>query len=102
MIEERKETGMLNVNHELLSSLDGPWTYKVKFWMNGDPTSKPDESNGTAVRKSVMGGRFTMMDVTGKMKMPGADGKMKEFEFKGQGTDGYDNAKKKFVASWMD
>jgi hypothetical protein len=27
---------------------------------------------------------------------------MKDFEFKGQGTDAYDNAKQKFVSTWMD
>ena len=102
MMKQMMEMAKLNENHKLLSSMDGSWSYKVKFWMNGDPNSKPEESTGTAVRKSVMGGRFTMMDVTGKMKMPGADGKMKDFEFKGQGTDGYDNAKKKFVGTWMD
>src|SRR5262249_47306297 len=32
----------------------------------------------------------------------GPDGKMKDLEFKGQGTDAYDNAKQKFVSTWMD
>ena len=42
------------------------------------------------------------MDVTGKMQMPGEDGKMKDMQFKGMGIEGYDNAKKKFVSSWID
>jgi hypothetical protein len=102
MMKQMMEMGKLNENHKLLSGLDGTWSYKIKFWMNGDPTSKPEESSGTAIRKSIMGGRFTVMDVSGKMKMPGPDGKMKETEFKGQGIDGYDNAKQKFVGSWVD
>jgi uncharacterized protein DUF1579 len=96
------EMSKLNDNHKLLASLDGTWTFTNKMWMNGDPTSKPQESKGTAVRKSMMGGRYCMMDVTGKFKMPDATGKMKEMEFKGQGIDGYDNAKQKFVSAWMD
>ena len=43
-----------------------------------------------------------VMDVTGKMDMPGADGKMKSMTFKGHGLEGYDNVKKKFVGTWMD
>ena len=42
------------------------------------------------------------MDVTGKMQMPGEDGKMKDMQFKGMGVEGYDNVKKKFVSSWID
>jgi len=96
------DNARLNDNHKLLSSLDGTWTFTNKMWMNGDTNSKPEESKGTAVRKSMMGGRYVVMDVTGKMQMPGPDGKMKDFEFKGQGTDAYDNAKQKFVSTWMD
>src|SRR5437763_6639813 len=70
--------------------------------MNPDPNAKPQESKGTAVRKSMMGGRYFVMDVTGKMQMPGEDGKLKDVQFKGMGIEGYDNVKKKFVASWID
>jgi hypothetical protein len=102
MMAQMMEMARVTENHQLLASMDGAWTYTVKFWMNGDPNSKPQESKGTATRKSIMGGRFVVMDVSGKMQMPGADGKMKSFEFKGRGTEGYDNARKKFVSSWID
>jgi len=39
------------------------------------------------------------MDVTGKMQMPGPDGKMKDMTFKGMGIEDYDNVKKKFVGT---
>src|ERR1700736_3547251 len=102
MMKQMMEMGKLNENHKLLASLDGTWDCKVKFWMNGDSNSKPQESKSTAIRKSVMGGRYFVEDVTGKMPMPGPDGKSKDFDFKGQGTEGYDNAKQKFVSTWMD
>src|SRR5437763_10674198 len=102
MMKQMMEMSKLNENHKLLSSLDGNWDYTIKFWMNPDPNAKPQESKGTATRKSVMGGRYVMMDVSGKMQMPGEDGKMKDMMCKGMGMEGYDNVKKKFVASWID
>lgn len=102
MMAKMMELAKLNENHKLLASLDGVWKYTVKMWMSGDPTSKPDESKGTATRKSVMGGRYVMMDVKGKMEMPGADGKGQTMEFLGHSTEGYDNVKQKFVNTWFD
>src|SRR5947208_3700005 len=102
MMKQMIEMSKLNENHKLLSSLDGNWDYTIKMWMNPDPSAKPEEYKGTAVRKSIMDGRYVVMDVTSKMQMPGPDGKMKEVTFKGQGTEGYDNVKKKFVGTWMD
>lgn len=89
-------------NHKLLEGLAGSWTYSGKFWMNLDPTAPPTECPGTTVRKAIMGGRYVQADHAGKMQMPGPDGKMMETEFKGMEIAGYDNAKKKFVSSWVD
>jgi len=102
MMNQMMELSKLNENHKLLASLDGTWNYTIKMWMNPDPNAQPQESKGTAVRKSIMGGRYFVMDVTGKMQMPGPDGKMKDVTFKGMGLEGYDNVKKKFVESWID
>ena len=102
MMKQMMDLSKLNENHKLLASLDGSWSYTIKFWMNPDPNAKPEESKGTAVRKSIMDGRYVVMDVTGKMQMPGPDGKMKDVTFKGMGLEGYDNVKKKFVESWVD
>ena len=101
-MKQMMELSKLNENHKLLSSLDGNWNFTIKMWMNPDPNAPPQESQGTATRKTIIGGRYVMMDVTGKMQMPGADGKMKDMQFKGMGLEGYDNVKKKFVASWVD
>jgi hypothetical protein len=102
MMKQMMEMSKLNENHKLLADMDGNWNFAIKMWMNPDPNAKPQESKGTANRKSVMGGRYVVMDVTGKMQMPGPDGKMKDMQFKGMGIEGYDNVKKKFVSSWID
>ena len=102
MMKQMMELSKLNENHKLLTDMNGNWNFSIKMWMNPDPNAKPQESKGTATRKSAMGGRYVIMDVTGKMQMPGEDGKMKNMQFKGMGIDGYDNVKKKFVSSWID
>ena len=102
MMQQMMEMSKLNENHKLLTSLDGTWDYTVKMWMDGSTSGKPQESKGTATRKSIMGGRYVMMDVGGKMQMPDETGKMKDVMFKGMAMEGYDNVKKKFVSSWVD
>src|SRR5213593_4215683 len=102
MMKQMMEMSKLNENHKLLVDMNGNWNYTIKFWMNPDPNAPPQQSKGTATRKSVMGGRYFAMDVSGKMQMPGEDGKMKDMQFKGMGLEGYDNVKNKFVASWID
>jgi hypothetical protein len=87
-------------NHKILEERAGNWTYKVKWWMS--PDAPPMESSGTTKTKSVMDGRYIISEHTGKMSMPGPDGKMMDSNFLGMGTEGYDNAKKKYVASWID
>ena len=102
MMKQMIEMSKLNENHKLLASMDGNWSYTIKFWMNPDPNAPPQQSKGSATRKSTMGGRYSVMDVSGKMQMPGQDGKMKDMQFKGMGIEGYDNVKQKFVGSWID
>jgi hypothetical protein len=102
MMKQMMDLSKLNENHKMLSEMNGNWNYTIKMWMNPDPNAKPQESKGTATRKSIMGDRYVMMDVTGKMQMPGQDGKMKDVQFKGMALEGYDNVKKKFIGSWID
>jgi hypothetical protein len=86
--------------HKHMQSLVGTWSYRTKWWMS--PETPPNESSGTTVTQSVMDGRYLISDHTGKIQMPGPDGKMADMEFKGMAIEGYDNAKKKYVASWID
>lgn len=100
MMQQMADLAKLNENHKMLADMAGTWNYTVKMWMA--PGAPPSVSKGTSVTRPIMGGRYFITDVTGHMKMPGADGKMKDFAFKGMGMDGYDNVKKKFVNTWGD
>ena len=100
MMQMMEEMAKLNENHKLLAEMVGSWNYTVKMWM--DPSAPPSESKGTATRKAEMGGRYFVMDASGKFQMPGPDGKMMTMDFRGRSTEGYDNAKKKFVSAWID
>jgi hypothetical protein len=100
MMKMMMEMSKLNDNHKLLGELVGDWTYVVKMWM--DPSAPPLESKGTATRKAEMGGRYFVADASGQFPMPGPDGKMQQFDFKGRSTDAFDNAKQKFVSTWID
>jgi hypothetical protein len=99
MMKQMMEMAKLNENHKLLADMAGTWSTSVKMMAPGEP---PSTSTGTVTFKSIMGGRYLVGDHTGNMKMPGADGKMKDLTFKGMSIDGYDNVKQKFVSSWMD
>ena len=89
-------------NHKIIEGLTGSWTYTTKLWMSPDTNTPPMEFSGTAVAKSILGGRYVQTDNTSKMQMPGPDGKMMDMDFHGMEIDGFDNVKKKFVSSWVD
>ena len=100
MMKQMMELAKTGENHKLLSGMAGTWSYTIKMWMN--PSAPPTSSTGSAVIKPVMDGRYFVGDFTGKMQMPGADGKMKDMPFKGMSIDGYDNVKQKFISTWCD
>jgi hypothetical protein len=101
MMKQMTALSKLNENHKILADTAGTWNYTVKMW-GPDPSAKPEESKGTATRKMIMDGRYLVGDYVGHMQMHGPDGKMRDMAFKGMGLEGYDNVKKKFVATWMD
>jgi len=102
MMAQMMELAKTGENHKLLAGLVGDWTYTVKMWMNPDPNAKPEESKGTASRKAVLDGHYFLVDVNGKMQMPGPDGKPKDMDFKGMSIEAYNNVTKKFEATWCD
>ena len=102
MMAQMMELAKPGENHKLLAGLAGSWTYTVKMWMNPDPNAKPEVSKGTATRKAALDGHYFLVDVSGKMQMPGPDGKPKDMDFKGMSIEAYNNVTKKFEATWCD
>lgn len=78
-------------NHKILAKMEGTWTATVTFWMQ--PGAAPMTSTATAVNEMIMGGRYLQSKNTGNMMGQ---------PFEGMGITGYDNAKKMYVASWID
>jgi hypothetical protein len=77
--------------HKKLDPWVGAWTSRMTMWM--DPTKDPVKSEGSTELKWVLGGRYVQQTYEGQF-MGGP--------FSGVGYTGYDNYKKKYVATWMD
>jgi hypothetical protein len=77
--------------HKALAELAGTWDVKNKFWMA--PGAPPMESTGKSEIKMILGGRYLEQHYEGTM-MGGP--------FSGVGVTGFDNYKKRVVATWID
>jgi len=77
--------------HKKLDVMAGSWTVRMKSWM--EPGQPPEETEGTAESKWVMGGRYLAQQYEGKMMGQ---------PFSGTGYTGYDNFKKKYQSVWID
>lgn len=73
-----------------LAAQDGKWKGEMTSYENGKAGAKEEL---TQENKMVMGGRYQESTVKGKMM---------GMDFEGHSLMGYDNAKKKFVCSWID
>ena len=78
-------------SHKKLQTLEGSWNLMLK--VPAGPDGKPAEVKGTATYKSILGGRF--IQEAAKTELFGQP-------FEWVGLYGFDNNKKKFVASWAD
>jgi len=77
--------------HKLLASFNGTWKGEVTMWM--DPAAPPITSTATATNRMIYNGLYQESKHSGNMMgMP----------FEGTSIWGYDNAKKKFVSTWID
>ena len=77
--------------HKEFAKMNGDWIFTSKMWM--DPSAPPTTSEGTASCEMLLGGRYQQMKVSGKMM---------GMDFNGIGINGFDNAKKVWVSSWID
>ena len=77
--------------HKMLEPLAGTWHARCRMWT--DPSQAPQVSEGTLVRKSILGGRFIHEEF---------DGRVMDQPFQGFGDIGFDRAKKQYVCSWID
>jgi Protein of unknown function (DUF1579) len=77
--------------HKMLAKSDGEWNEEISMWMApGTPVQK---NTATCVNKMILGGRYQTSAHTGSFNgMP----------FEGISTVAYDNAKKKFITTWVD
>jgi len=76
---------------KMMESWAGTWNSEITSWEK--PGAPPQTSPGSAEFKSVMNGMYLEgVHTSTMMGMP----------FEGHSTMGYDNAKKKFVSSWID
>jgi len=77
--------------HKMLAKSDGVWTGANTTWMENG--GKPITSTSEAANKMIFDGRYQVSEHKGNfMGMP----------FEGMSIVGYDNAKKKFVSTWID
>jgi hypothetical protein len=77
--------------HKQLQRAVGKWNVIMKSWPA--PGAPPVDSTGTAEGKSLLGDRYVQTTFSSTFM-----GKT----FSGVGLSGYDNAKKKFVGTWID
>ncbi|RFM26154.1 DUF1579 domain-containing protein [Deminuibacter soli] len=77
--------------HKALARADGNWNVQTTTWAAiGAP---PSTAKAKMVNKMMLGGRYQMSNFSGNfMGMP----------FEGVSVTAYDNAKKKFINTWID
>jgi len=91
MMAKIKEYGTTNDHHRVLDYFIGNWDYEIKWWLS--PDAEPEESTGTNVVTSIMGGRFIEQNSAGvAMGQP----------FEGKGITGFDNVKQQYTSIWID
>ena len=91
MMEAYQKAGTPGAEHQKLAAMAGTYDLTVKSYHT--PGAEPAVEGGTATRKSILGNRVLVEEVTSQMMgMP----------FNGQGLHGFDNVTGKYWATWND
>ncbi|MGE3820361.1 MAG: DUF1579 domain-containing protein [Isosphaeraceae bacterium] len=77
--------------HALLSQDVGTWEATIKMWT--DPQGEPQVSKGTETNTLMPGGLWVLSKF---------EGEMMGTTFHGQGQNGYDPVRGKYVGTWVD
>lgn len=77
--------------HKMLAKDNGIWNEEMIMWMT--PGTDPIKSSASCVNTMILGGRYQQSVHTGSINGE---------PFEGISTVGYDNAKKKYVSTWVD
>lgn len=77
--------------HKWLASMNGTWDSKVTFWMA--PGQPPTVSKATTKNEMIMNGLYQRSQHSGEMMGQ---------PFNGESITAYDNAKNKFLSTWID
>ena len=77
--------------HKLLERMAGRWNIAIKYRMNS--AAPVVKSQGTCVRKWILGGRFLLEEF---------DGGSLGLPYKGLAIYGYDSFAKKYTSAWLD
>jgi hypothetical protein len=90
-MQKMMEYGTPGEMHKLLESWNGTWSGEMLVWSTEG--AAPMKSPATAVNSMTLGGKYQISKHSGDMMgMP----------FEGMSMTAYDNAIKKFTASWID
>ncbi|MDB5147574.1 MAG: hypothetical protein JWQ57_1594 [Mucilaginibacter sp.] len=96
---EMAELSKTNANHTLLAQVKGEWSFTGKHTFAGGK-HKPIEFSGSMTGKDLWDGRYFTTEVTGQdIPMPWSEGKLVTLHE--MMLLGYDNVKRKFVASYI-
>jgi hypothetical protein len=90
-MEVYKKLAAPGAPHELLASMAGSWTARIKSWMG--PDTPPMEWTGSSEQRMILGGRFLRQEFAGEMPVG---------SYRGIGYTGYNNHTRKYVSTWMD